>query len=483
MAVLNLAGCSGRSSGNSGSILSPEFFSSEITGIITVWAYDSLSYKNFLEEAARSFEALYPGTKVNVETFQAMPVIRTGEQGNNQMLMVELQNDPQSRADYISRVNTNLMSGTGADIYAMDILPLYIYAENGTLENLDSYILMDPAFNRNDYRENILDAIRFKNGTWFLPLDYDFNYFTYDTTLIPADYRNTFGIDKAVNAEDLLKIGTVLYDGTYKVFSISDFSRGPVSMFNILMAENIQSFLNLETKKPNFIDGSFTAMLNSIKNNSTLGLIPQGVTGQQDAGQQRQQYSRISTERYFFKQYNAINLLSRFAGKAGITVRLAEGGMAAGIDSDDEIAGIEANTDGLIPFTFNQGFGINSQTKNKAAAWAFLKHLLSREMQLSTAIITMGLPINNHARYEKAELIISSRTGSVTAMNEQLLQALNEYRATVEALSDSINTFVMQDSNINDMIAQEAGYFFSNSRNADDVASVIQNKVDLYLSE
>ncbi|MDR0455666.1 MAG: extracellular solute-binding protein [Treponema sp.] len=459
--------------------LDPKFFSGEITGTITISAYDTMFYRNFLVDAAKAFESLYPGIMVNVETFSAMPVIKTGDQG---MMVVEIQNDPQSRADYISRINTNIMSGTGADLYAMDVLPLHKCAESGTLENLDSYIATDPGFHKRDYRENILDAARFKDGTWFLPLDYDFNFFTYDTTLVPVEIGGSFGIDDPVSTEDLLRIGTVLYNGTYKLFNIHDYSRGPISMFNILLNENIQSYLNLETRKANFVDGSFASMLNSVKNYGAQGFIPQGVTGQQDAGQLRQRTAGASADRFYFKQYNATNLLAQFTRKLGMVMR-SEGGMAAGIVSDDEIAGIRANANGSVSFTFSQGYGINSQSKNKAAAWAFIKFLLSKEVQLSPNFIAMGLPINNEARFEKAELTISAFAGSTEAMNDQLRKALDEYRAAAETLSDSIDTFVLLDSSLNDMIAQEVVYFFGNSRTADEVARVLQNKADLYLSE
>jgi len=477
-----LAGCGGKVNQAEGG-LGVGFFTNAIGGEITVSAYDSMAYKNFLEEAARAFEAKYPGVKVNVETFSAMPEIRTGGQDGSQMVLVQMQNDPQGRADYISRVNTSLMSGTGADLYAMDVLPLHKFTENGTLENLDSYMAMDPNFHNSDYRQNILDVVRYQNGTWFLPLNYDFNYFTYDTTLVPAEIRSRFGIDKAFSSEDLLKIGMDLYDGSHKIFNLNDYTRGPRSMFTVLLGENIQSYLNLGTKKPNFVDGNFTAMLNSVKDYSKQGLIPQGVTGQQDAGLLRQRSGEAPADRFYFKQYNAANLRSLFTRSLGVINRMVEGGMAMGIDSDDEIAGIQANADGSVPFTYSRGFGINSQSKNKAAAWAFLKFLLSTEMQASGNVMITGFPVNNKAREEIAGLSFSEMLRNSTSLNEQQLDALTNYKAAVEKISDNINSFVLSDTSINDMIAQEVQYYFSGSRTADDVAKVLQNKADLYLNE
>ena len=468
----------------SGSSVNAEFFQQKIEGSITVSAYDTMLYRGFLEEAARAFEELYPGVKVNIDTFSAMPEMRTGGQGNMQVTAVQSQNDPQGRQDYLSRINTNLMSGSGADLYAMDIIPLHKFYESGSLENLDQYMEKDPGFNKSDYRQNILDAVRYHNGTWFLPLDYTFSYYTYDSTLIPADIAKNFGPDKAYNAADLLKIGIPLYNGTYQLFNLTDFLRGPGGMFNALLNESIRSYVNLENKKPNFVDGSFAEMLNSIKNNADSGYIPSGVTSQRDAGSIMQQGLANQTDRYYFKLNGIVNLMSQFTRGAGMLIKMAMMGTALGIDDDDLIAGIEANTDGSVPFKFNQGFGINSQSKNKAAAWAFLKFLLSKEMQLSTNFTAQGLAINNEARAEKAELTLATAVRSIGGvLNDQQREALKDYNAAAEALSDKINTYVIQDSSINDMITQEVQYFFNGTRTADEVARVLQNKADLYLSE
>ena len=209
--ALIAAGCNGKNSVENGSAatgsgFSPEFFNGKIEGEITVSAYESWNYKNFLEDAARSFEAAYPGTSVKVEIFSAMPEVRTGGDGDNQMMMVQVQNDPQSRAYYISRVNTGLMSGGGADIFAMDILPLHKFVQNKVLENLDMYMEADPGFNRSDYRQNILSALNYKGGTWFLPLDYSFNYYAYDASLVPASTAAQFGPVSSWNTGELFRL-------------------------------------------------------------------------------------------------------------------------------------------------------------------------------------------------------------------------------------------------------------------------------------
>ena len=459
------------------------FFNRPVQGSITVSAYDSMMYRSYLEEAARAFEARYPGTKVNIETFSAMPEIRNMEQTNMRATTVQAQDDSQGRADYLSRVNTNLMSGTGADLYAMDVLPIHKFAASGTLENLEPYMNMDSKFNKADYRRNILDALHYKNGTWFIPMDYTFNYFAYDSTLVPAAIASGFGTDKSFNTNDLLKLGIPLYNGSYKLFNTLDYVRGQGGMFSQLLGENIQSFVNLDTGRPNFVDGKFTGLLASVSGSAEKGYIPRGVTGQQNAGQIMQR-AQAPTDRFFFKLNGNVSLISQFTRGSGMMMRMMTSGSSPAIEDDDQIAGIQAFADGSVPFNFNQGFGINSQSKNKETAWAFIKFLLSREMQLSTNIMSFGLPLNNAARAEKAELSFSgAQFGMPASMSDQQRRNLESYKAAVEKLSDSINAYVIRDTSLNDMIAQEVQYYFGGSRTADEVARVLQNKADLYLSE
>ena len=482
VAVLFAGGSGGKAPAQTGP--DSAFFNRKIEGSITVSAYDSMLYKSYLEEAARAFEAKYPGTKVNVDTFSAMPEIRNMDQGNMRATTVQGQDDSQGRADYISRVNTNLMSGTGADVYAIDVLPLYKFVESGTLENLAPYMSADSGFNKSDYRQNIFDAIQYQNGVWFFPVDYSFNYFAYDSTLVPAQAAVGFGADKAWSTESLLKLGTPLFNGDNKLFNTVDYARGPGGMFNQLLGESIGTYINLDTRRPNFLDGKFTGLLSSVTGFAQQGLIPKGVTGQQNGGSIMQRLSQAPTDRYYFKLNANPALIGQFNRGTGMMLRMMSTGSSPAIEDDDEIAGIQANADGSVPFKFNQGFGINSRSKNKEVAWAFLKFLLSKEMQMSTNLMSFGYPLHNQARIEKAELSFSgAQFNMASALNEQQRLALDKYRNAVEKLSDSINTFVIQDTSLNDMIAQEVQYYFGGSRTADEVARVLQNKADLYLSE
>lgn len=468
-------------------------FAGDIGGEITVSAYDTMKSKAFLEDAARLFEEKYPGTKVNVETFSAMPEVKTSEQGNMKLQAVQVQDDPQGRQDYINRVNTSIMSGQGADVLSMDVLPSYKYADSGQLENLSDYMAADTDFNRADYRANILDAVEYKGGTWFIPLDYTFDYYAYDSTLLTGNVASGFGTGSAYNVGGLMEIAEPFYDGSNGIFNSVDYAGGPRGgaggMWSNLLNENYASFVDIENKSAHFDDGRFAALLESVKEYSEKGYIQKGVTGERDAGAIMRRAGEVPTERFFFKDKNIFTLTNHFTRNIGMRMNVMIGGAGAmANEEDDEIAGIAADANGSVPFDFEQAYGINANSKNKETAWEFIKFLLSEEMQLNANMMITALPLHNSARDKKAETVMTGMSGKQgQEMSEDqkktIVEALGGYNETVEKLSDQINSFVFTDSVVNDMISSEVRYFFEGNKTAEEVANVLQSKVDLYLNE
>jgi multiple sugar transport system substrate-binding protein len=452
-------------------------------GKITVSCYDSMIYRNFLEQAARIFEERFPGTEVEVQTFSAMPDIRSSESGGGRTTLAVAANDPQDRAGYINRVNTALMSGEGADIYAMDILPQHRYVEKGQLENLAAYMERDPHWVKTDYRENILEAAKYRGGLWFIPMDYGFDYYAYDALLMPEPIR--FGAGKSFTVQELVDLAKQRYDGSAKILNVPDYLPGPAGgMFNLLLDEHYPFLVDLENRRGNFQSGVFVNILKTAREYAGAGYIPQGAAGLADPEQMMLTARGQETDRYFFKLNSNFALINQFNRGSGRRMIIRSAGSINSIEDDDEIAGVRANAGGFVPFRFSQVYGIKAHSKNKGTAWEFLKFLLSEEMQSSAALLPQTLPINNRARAEKAELVFSGAViGRMQELDENQREVLEKYKAAVETLSDQINRYVIEDTVINDMIALEAEYFFGGTKTAAESAAALQNKVNLYLNE
>jgi multiple sugar transport system substrate-binding protein len=453
-----------------------------VGGKIRLSCYDSLGYRGFLEAAAKLFMEKYPAAEVEVQTFSAMPEIRTSGEGDTLVMLVQPADDPRGRSDYINRVNTALMSGEGADIYAVDILPVHKYAETGRFENLADLMAEDPGWASAGLRTNILEAAKFGGGLWFLPLDYSFSYFAYDTVLLPG--QTSFGPGSVFTTEALVDMAKPLFRGGEKIFAAYDYvpgsSPGPGAMFNQLLFEYYPSLVDLENKRANFDDGTFARLLELVREYAGAGYIPRSAGA--GPGEPPRRAPGQETDRYFFKLNNNFSLVSQFSRGSGTRLTIRAAGNSGGIEDDDAIAGIRANRDGGVPFYFSHGFGINRNSKNKRTAWEFLKFLLSAEVQAS--LPPADLPIHNRAREEKAERLLSgSFMGREAAPDERQREAARNYAAAVEELSDRISRYVLEDTVINDMIAAEAAYFFRGTKTAAEAAAALQNRVNLYLNE
>jgi ABC-type glycerol-3-phosphate transport system substrate-binding protein len=294
-----------------------------------------------------------------------------------------------------------------------------------------------------------------------------------------------FGIDKFYSLGELLQLGIPLFnaEGSYKLFEI-DWRY----ILHLLLNENMYLFINLDTRQANFLDGEFTGLLKSVRDYAEQGYIPQGFIGQRSMEEQIQDSLATPTGRTYFKRNGNYSLINQVIRQFPTAMSIMGSQSYFNIDTDDEIAGIQAIAEGLVPFTYWQGFGINSQSENKAVAWAFIKYLLSYEIQVSN-LWGIGLCINNEARAERAEINLFGAmlddTGIAFGSQERqyLNEFLEEYKATVEKLSDSINTLIVKDTSLNDMIQPELRYFFDGTRSADEIARVLQNRTTLYLSE
>jgi ABC-type glycerol-3-phosphate transport system substrate-binding protein len=320
-------------------------------------------------------------------------------------------------------------------------------------------------------------------------------------------------------------------------------------LFARMLREYYSSLVDMEKREAHFADGDFARMLDTLKEYEQMGYVSEGVTAKMDPERLMtgSDGPPQPTERFFFKPKNNAALQQEFTRNLGrrMNFMMMSVGSAMGIEDDDLIAGIAADAQGQIPFTFQHGYALNSAGKNQQTAWAFIKFLLSEEMQLSTALNPFYLPLHNEAREQKIELVMSGafygsgmglpggagriqgqapgqgqtrspgqdqpggqdepsgqeqptihtqdpdqsqpamerREFDPPEIDEQMQDALAQLQEATEQLSARISTYTIHDSVIDDMINADVQYFFDGIKSAGEVAATLQSKVELYLNE
>lgn len=456
----------------------------EITGDLKVSCYDSIFYLPYLKEAGKKFEAKYPGTKINIESFSKLPEMQNIKNDDGTVTQViKAENDEQSKKDYINKINTEIMSNSGADLYAMDVLPFYKYADSSQIENLNDYIKADTTFNKSDYHENILKAMEYKGGQYIFPTEYSLNYLAYDKSLFDENLITELNKKNVHTFDELINIAKTAFD------TINKDKDKPIRMFDFFNSEmmfktefnlSYSKFVDIENKKANFIDGEFVKLLEKPKLYADQGYIKPESTEKMDT------FVMQNDEQVFYKYKKQYSLLGDVYKNENMSFI---GGGTSNTDNDKP-AGLVSNEQGQVSSTYTQAYSINSNSKNKNLAWEFMKFLASEEMQSS---FTLDLPINKAAFDKKAKQAITGELYQKSdsnapktedrALTDDEKKAYDEYISILNELSNNLNVHFIDDIVINDVIFNEVNNYFSGKKSAEEVAKFIQNKVELYLSE
>lgn len=464
---------------NEGSV--KQLLSEKLSGEITVSCYDTMLYKDFLEKAAKAFEEKNPGTKIKIESFAPMPEIKELE-GGGSIVSTSTEDDAQKRADYVSKINTELMSGKGADILAMDILPYYKYADGGQLEDLQLYMDADNSFDIKDYQKNILEATKCHDGQYIVPLDYMFDYLAYDASLFNENEKQSLQKSDKYTYRQLFEIGRepLQRANTNAAEPVRMFDRFVgTDMVREMLRIDYKNYIDIENRKVYLTDGKFAGLLESVKK--------YGENGYLDIEPNYKELSiedleKMDRQHFAFKTKMQTTLLDEALKSAGIK---SNGPVSDGGDtSNDKLLGLLTNDKGEAQFRYMQAYGINSNSKNKALAWAFLKYLMSDDIQLES----YSFPINNAARQDMIKLYITGQLFSGKADPDKELtpeqkKAYDTCTKSIGKFSDSMNYYPISDENIDAMIQKEVDNYFNDSKTADQVASTLQEKIELYLNE
>ena len=409
-----LAGCGGArvSSGGAGGSPSQAVqvatSGEALSGEITVSSFNAMPHKQFLETAAALFEDKHPGVKIHVDVFSAMPEVRTMETADGRRMAMMLADDDESesrRPDYINRITTEMSSGGGPDLMAVDVLPYYQYALGGRIENLSDYMEADPAFNMADYRGNILDAMKINGNVYVMPLDYRFTLAAYDPSMFTQTAQDALNVKDRITYEEMAAtagLGFIDEDDA-RIFPMI----GGEGMATAMFHADYSRYADVPNKTASFDDGNFAAMLELAKEYEDNGyVLPGNIAAQARSGNMQMTPGSIPPSA--FKTVNNQMLMMYLTNyydpnrTAGMSRRIMMNGSM--LNEDDELIGPITNSNGDISFEFSQAYAINANSKNKALAWEFLKFLASEEAQTSGATALSGIPLNNNAAYAKAKL-------------------------------------------------------------------------------
>jgi multiple sugar transport system substrate-binding protein len=419
-----------------------------------------------LDRVISLFEVANPGDRIVPKyyntTVQGYGRI-TGGTGNGQFDVSSL----------VQALNTDLMSGQGADLIVLDDLPWYKYVDKGLLLDLGQ-LMTQKNFDTTQYFTNILDACKVGGKLYGVPTSFSYSILTGKTADLPSSGSQQIA--------DFLTKAKALPQGE-NAFQNEDATR----LFESFMSNSYPDLVDTATHKANFDSPEFIQAMNDFKtllstNASTTqqqsdrgGFGPGGMMGAQ-AGQVN------GTVAYDIESVTNPMVIMELRGISD------SNNLGMSYMDIPTLSGSASGT-----FTTSMMFGINASTKNQDAAWLFIQTMLGSDIQGLGSAVLGGYPVLKSASdaavdtYTKASTLgtngqIEFRMGANSP--SIVIKPLTSTDAqAIKTTLSSLNKLQSIDPNILQVLNEELPTFFSGQKTADEVAGLIQNRVNTIINE
>lgn len=378
--------------------------------------------------------------------------------------------------DAVTALNNAITSNNGPDLINLSYVEsIEALAAKGVLEDLNSYLDSSKKIKREEFLESILDAYTY-NGV---------------LTCIPKNFALTTVMGKTSMVGD--KMGWTLdemlqFVDAHQGAEIFEYA-SKESILQYCMSNNQNAFLDPESGECHFDSEDFRKVLefsNRFVSQDEMDYADKGST-----------LSRLVSGELLLNQTGIYGVRDYVMG---LEMFGGEEVTCIGFPTVDGSVGCMMNS-------YDSSYGISSKSQNKEAAWAFLEFLLSDDGGEEDMYYD-GLP----SRKDKLEKAFQEALDDMTyVLDENGDPVLDEngepmkeshggmswedgtsveyYGATEEQIAD-LRELIAQakpgsngNSQVMQIILEEAAPFFKGQKSVEDVCNIIQSRVKLYISE
>ncbi|MBP5745834.1 MAG: extracellular solute-binding protein [Lachnospiraceae bacterium] len=361
-------------------------------------------------------------------------------------------------------INNDILAGTMPDIMLLNTsMDISNYFAKGAFEPLDSYMENDSEFDRSDYMENVLKAMTFDGKLYCITPTFTVN------TLVGK--KSVVG-DKNLSLTELENVAKDLGDNV-KVFS-SDTTKE--QFIRNVMYYDKDEFIDMTTGEVKFDSPEFIKVLEFTDN---LPITPPDY--EEDNWEEYEAEFRLNRALVMtMGLYDFRDSMSYYR-----TVMFGEELGYIGFPT----ANGSGNTIG-----FDNALAISADSQYKDGAWEFIRTYISDDFQDK---ITYGFPINKAALKKRGQEATKPQTyidenGKEQVVKESYWLDGKEVevdpptQADIDAfigVLETADSLVNYNESITNIILEEASGYFDGQKSAEDVAKVIQSKVQIYVNE
>lgn len=369
----------------------------------------------------------------------------------------------------LTKLNTEIISGTVPDILLLDSLPAQQYMAKGLLEDLYPYIDADPELSRGQLIESVLDSVAF-GGKLYQTV----KTFYVSTILCP---KSVVGDISGWTLAEMRSIQSKLPPES-AIFK--DMTKD--NALQMMLMYNGSDFIDWETGKCSFNSQGFIDLL------EYCNTFPKEIDWEHYEYEYVPELVRIREGSLLGIQLSISDMTEFLAYKTMLGGEIAAVGYPC-----------ESRQGNLL--SVNGGLAISSKCRDKDAAWQFVRQdFLAKEDGFDR--YSWGLSINRadldamierftHKEYVKDEngkpvLQPISSWWMDDGEEGQEIQIMPAEQADVDqfmAIITSARPISGYDQDIYNLVSTEAEAFFSGQKGARDVANIVQSKMQTYVNE
>jgi multiple sugar transport system substrate-binding protein len=343
-----------------------------------------------------------------------------------------------SFSDYWDKLQTQLASGTEADIVAMQSLRMPVFAARDALQPLKPFIDADPDVNVDDFFKPISNGLSFKDELYAFGYDLGPIMLIYNKDMFEAKGVDLPSPTEPMSWDQFRETATALTDaanGEYGYVIQPNFT----STIPWLWSGG-GDYMNEEETE---------SLLNTPESLEALNFVVSMITEDEIAAP----ITDLANTQFAPEAFNS--------GKIGMTqngpwqfVNLRKDAAFA-----FDIAPLPAGPAGSVTWVAGSGFGISNTTKNADAAWKALKVITSTDSLMKTAAAGRGYParqsavpafIDPSAPPENVDVVESILANDVA--QSRFLQTTTTWQETEVMLTQDFNPIFLGDQSVEEVV-------------------------------
>ncbi|TVX86869.1 ABC transporter substrate-binding protein [Paenibacillus agilis] len=402
----------------------------------------------WLEQAEKAYESKYPNVDIVIKEYVALP-----ERSPSKVINVLGEVSPADLEKYRNAINTDLMSGKGADIISVSELNIEKYADKGVLADLGALMEKDQDFDSANVFGNVMDAANGGGKKVVAPIWYDIHFVS--SALEPKQLKVE---DASWKWSDLLLQGAELAKDLPGDLEIMG-GVAPTALLRKIVMSDYDHYINQEEKTASFDTEEFVGLLNQLKELYGKGMLSDN-------------FDKAIENRDIFRDQSLASPLIALET----------------LQSKRQIWNPPGNgKHSGLRFSSNMMLAINSKSGVTEEAWKFISYLLSEKAQ-SNPGMWAGLPMNKAAVASKLKrngsgMMVFGTTDKSSVKTKEPAEVTAQERERLMAYIGQPGYFHGSDPRLMDIVETETAAFFAGEKTADTVAKLIQNRIKTYLNE